>query len=698
MDYYNDLVYKQDNERAWVTYIKGKVYEENNSFPCMVVGKTGCQPKGSKVLMADGDWKNIEDIKEGNMVLSPQLDKSNKFCKVIKTTQWFSENNYDIVKLNRGKTKLYSCSNNHLLPLYHYIMPRRRGLRKSEWHYWVIKNYKTDIFSKMSDEKKSHNNIGISSFLIDKFKDRTNCEVEPYTLGFYLGDGHFSDYYKPVINKNYKTQKRIDKLYFHNKRNSSLTITTMDIEVMEEISKYYHIRNVQHKKDNKAKSYYFSLNSDLFTQLKKYGLANKKSGDKFIPKQALLSDAEYRKKLLSGLIDSDGYYKKGGYDYTTKSNKLAKDVLFLVHSLGGRGKIRKIIKKIKSINFEGEYFAVSFYLKDLKLDLKCKRKIKKISSIYKDSNRISINAINNNKKNMVYGFTLESESGLYITDNYMITHNSGKSYSVLRLCQELEPDFQLEGNWFFRAEKFMKAFTDYYKDNVNSKRAKIWVLDEAGVDLNSLKYQNNINKSYSSLFQTSRFRNYIFFGTVPFMDFISKQVRKLMHHRMDAKGVEKNKSVIIPRCLEWNERKEDFYYKRLICQYPDKETKKINRMLLPLARKSLLVEYEERRRQFSDDVNQELVEEAEQSCGGSRKLDTTYLDLIELIKGGCIQNDIAQELNLSVQRVKNMLMILRKKGWDFAYKKTNNQVYDPETKKWEIYPKNKDEVKKDATT
>jgi len=45
-----------------------------------------------------------------------------------------------------------------------------------------------------------------------------------------------------------------------------------------------------------------------------------------------------------------------------------------------------------------------------------------------------------------------------------------------------------------------------------------------------------------------------------------------------------------------------------------------------------------------------------------------------------------------------MLMILRKKGWDFAYKKTNNQVYDPETKKWEIYPKNKDEVKKDATT
>jgi len=272
---------------------------------------------------------------------------------------------------------------------------------------------------------------------------------------------------------------------------------------------------------------------------------------------------------------------------------------------------------------------------------------------------------------------------------------SGKSYSVLRLCQEIDPEFELEGNWFFRAENFMKEFTSYYKNRDNAKSGKIWVLDEAGVDLNSLKYHNSINKAYSSLFQTSRFRNYIFFGTVPFLDFITKQVRKLMHHRMDAKGVENNKSVVFPRCLEWNERKEDFYTKRLICQFPDGSQSKINRMLLPLARKALITEYEKRRRDFSDNVNQELVHEQEaiiekqnqKNDYGSITAKPNYMALIAGLKDGKSHYDIADSLNISLNRLHVMQRALKKFGYGFRCTRAHNRIYFPELQEWRSYRK-----------
>lgn len=265
---------------------------------------------------------------------------------------------------------------------------------------------------------------------------------------------------------------------------------------------------------------------------------------------------------------------------------------------------------------------------------------------------------------------------------------SGKSYGVLRLCQEIDPDFQLEGNWFFRAEEFMKAFTNYYKDRENSKVGKIWVFDEAGVDLNSLKYQNTINKAYSTLFQTSRFRNYIFFGTVPFLDFISKQVRKLMHHRMDAKGIERNKGILVPRCLEWSEKKEDFYEKMLICKYPNGDTKKIKRIMMPLARKKLLQEYEERRRQFSDDVNQELVDEQDDTKDDI-PLPPNHQMVIDKIKEGKTSQAIAIDLEMSIENIQRIMTQLKKVGYSFKLGNKMNYIYYPDTKKWEGYPKAK---------
>jgi len=266
---------------------------------------------------------------------------------------------------------------------------------------------------------------------------------------------------------------------------------------------------------------------------------------------------------------------------------------------------------------------------------------------------------------------------------------SGKSYGVLRLCQELDPDFQLEGNWFFRAGNFMKAFTRYYKDKENSKRGKIWVFDEAGVELNSLKYNDIVNKAYSSLFQTSRFRNYIFFGTVPQFSFISKQTRLLMHHRIDAEGVERNKGILRPRCLEYNDKQEKFYSKMLICIDEDGSEKQIDTIRMPLASKKLITEYEKIRAEFADELNEKITQEMNENEEHEAPMPESYTRVIDHIKENKKHQEIAEEMDLSLQRVRDIIQTLRKRGWDFNYNKEGNKIFNPDTKKWEIYPKTK---------
>ncbi len=372
-------------------------------------GKT--QRKGSKVLMANGEWQTIENIKIGDIILSPQKDGTHIYSKVIHTHNRYSNNNYVVCQRNRQKKELYGCSHNHIIPVYNKVFPRKNGKRLAKDSYWGIRNYEAEALSKLCD---SHTKIGFSSFAIERFKDRDNCIVEPYTLGIWLGDGHYS----------------IGKI------SKNLGITTANFNIIHRISKFYKIISCQHKANNEAKTYRFSINSKLSKQLIFLGLEGKKSGSKFIPKEALLSDLSYRVKLLAGLIDSDGTYYHGGYSITTKSKRLSEDIRDLVYSLGGRVNVRKVKKGIKERNFIGEYYHVGFYLHNLKLLLVSQHKKKNCNSIYKASNRVDI-CLKKAKSEQVYGFTLNSPSGFYVTDNWMVTHNSCFTTQLMKAYSEV---------------------------------------------------------------------------------------------------------------------------------------------------------------------------------------------------------------------------------------------------------------------
>ncbi len=446
-----------------------------------LTGYPGCQPTGSKVLMSNGKFKNIEDINIGDEVISPQEDGTNIFSRITNNSSWYCNKLYDVIQLNRKKKKLYSCSNNHLIPMYKRDIPRINGIRKSKNKKWVIKNYTAEEYSKISNHTKQRIKVGFSSFLIEKFKDKKNCLIEPYTLGTFLGDGCFSS-----INKR-----------------KHIAITSGDDEIMEEISKYYPILKSYKKKGTYAKQYTFSWNSEFVKLLTEYGLEGKGSGDKFIPKEALYSDSKYRKRLLAGLVDSDGYYYSGGYEIVSKSKKLIEDIEFLVYSLGGRGYIRKIKKGIKKLNFVGEYYSIRFYLHDMKLPLQTERKKKNINSVYLSSNRLAIDSISSGE-GLVHGIEIDSPSKLYITDNFMVTHNTGKSMSTTTISLLIDHKYSFKKNVCFIPTS--KEIKDMY---LNLPMYSVLHIDEASRGMHKQQWHDKIQQTLNTLYDTEREGHYL---------------------------------------------------------------------------------------------------------------------------------------------------------------------------------------------
>lgn len=99
----------------WLSDFALKRIKMNQNYILLIVGQVGCQPKGSKVLMADGSWKNIENIVVGDEVISPQYKGSNITSKVIQIHKDYSYQYYDVISETNHEI-LYSCSNNHKIP------------------------------------------------------------------------------------------------------------------------------------------------------------------------------------------------------------------------------------------------------------------------------------------------------------------------------------------------------------------------------------------------------------------------------------------------------------------------------------------------------------------------------------------------------------------------------------------------------
>ncbi len=147
---------------------------------------------------------------------------------------------------------------------------------------------------------------------------------------------------------------------------------------------------------------------------------NVHSGDKFIPESYKLGSHDQRISLLRGLMDTDGFAFKNRVYFSTSSKTLAYDVVDLVNSLGGIANIHLYERDDK-----GDEYRVSVRIKECPFTLERKANEWKESSV----SRYIIDATPVDPCECVC-IKVSNDDELYITDNYIVTHNTTYALSA----------------------------------------------------------------------------------------------------------------------------------------------------------------------------------------------------------------------------------------------------------------------------
>ncbi len=374
-------------------------YHISRAFLFTGEGANGkCQKAGDQVLMADGSWKNIENIAIGDYVVSPQENGTSILARVKRTHSFFSPDVYEIRETTRKKRLLYTCAGSHELPLIREYSERTSKddstPRQCERRLFT---YTAEHLSRVHSDKSAYCSFTTTPVEWSQKKDPT---IDPYCLGVFLGDGNFV-------------------------KGKKLSVCTSDDSFPEVFRRAYPLAHLRVEPHERCATYCFSIVSSFATELAYLGLVDKTSGDKFIPTDCLRASLNYRRCLLAGLLDTDGYVdKNGAVYYCTKSERMAADLRNLVFSLGGYASIRPITKTIKSYGFEGSYFETSIQFKawgDLPLLRAFRADRLKIRR--NNPRHVAVEAVRTDAQ-MVYGFEIDSPSHWYVTNNWMVTHNS----------------------------------------------------------------------------------------------------------------------------------------------------------------------------------------------------------------------------------------------------------------------------------
>jgi exodeoxyribonuclease-5 len=225
--------------------------------------------------------------------------------------------------------------------------------------------------------------------------EHKNYVIEPYVLGVMLGNGSLGAG-KPIASispRDSSIAKRLE------------AIIPMGMEINA------------HNKGGACPRYYIKDNENggnrFSNELRRLNL-DVLSAEKHIPEEYLLGSIEQRWELLRGLMDTDGHCTLNRTGYSSSSLALISDVRNLVQSLGGTA-----IQQ--SSGREGEY-ALNVKVNQNPFTVAFKASRWSPSTKNPPSRYITgIRAIEPEEQQCI---TVDRPDGLYLTDEYIVTHNS----------------------------------------------------------------------------------------------------------------------------------------------------------------------------------------------------------------------------------------------------------------------------------
>jgi len=354
----------------------------------IIEAMTGCHAKGTKILMYSGDYKNVECVEMNDKIMG--WDSTPR--TVLKLCQGIDQM-YKIVPKNGTS---FIINENHYLTLKHSVTKTIIDIQVKE--FLKLKPVSRSLYKLFR--------VGVD------FETKKSLPIDPYFLGVLLGDGS-------IINR--------------------INITTSDNEIKKVINQQAKKFNnkIRVQQGNGCETLFFTYNkkhnNPIKIILKNLNLYGTDSSTKFIPTEFKLASKENRLQLLAGLLDTDGSYHRGYFDYISKSEQLANDVVFLSRSLGLRSKVIST-KKYSQTGKGGIYFRVSICGHVEEIPCKLNRKQAVNLKPNKDQLVTGFN-IEKLNKDEYYGFIIDGDHR-YLFEDFYVTHNSGKTITFVALTLE----------------------------------------------------------------------------------------------------------------------------------------------------------------------------------------------------------------------------------------------------------------------
>lgn len=242
--------------------------------------------------------------------------------------------------------------------------------------------------------------------------DERPVTVDPYVLGVLLGDGYICG----------------DQVRF----------STADEFIVEELQRRLPDYIIEHKEQYNyvIKSKVQGIN-ELNRQLKDLKV-KVKSYNKFIPENYKFTSIENRFELIRGLMDTDGSVTNGACSFVSTSEQLIDDIVFVLRSLGIRCKKSKEIPGRNNVDFNNGNYSDTRPHWELTITteediFKLPRKLEKIRKNrtynYKGIGIKAIRKTGEFEKQRC--LCIDNENHLYITKDFIPTHNSYKGGSML---------------------------------------------------------------------------------------------------------------------------------------------------------------------------------------------------------------------------------------------------------------------------
>lgn len=417
-----------DNQIEPVNLLMNSLEKTGGGILSIQTGGGKCMKINTPILMFDGTVKMVQDIDKGELLMGDD-STPRRVLSLARGVDLM----YEIIPV---KGESYTVNQEHIL-----------CFKNTKSNPWIqerkLKNsirYDVCWWENNKSHSKVHVNIEEANIFLENIRHKhqsiVEISVKDYLKQTKTFKHHFKGYRVPIEfpHKDLEIDPYMLGFWLGDGNSSASEITTQDSTVIkyfkENLGKYKCYLQYKEKYDYRINGDgSMKANSNFFnTFLRQNNLIK----NKHIPMSYKCNSRENRLKLLAGLIDSDGSLEKTGFDFSQKSEKLIEDVIYLCRSLGFacyKSKQRKGCW-YKGKYMEDDYYRISIFGQGTdEIPTLCPRKRAKKRGQIKDVLRTGIRVKEVGIDNY-YGFEIDGNRR-YVMGDFTVTHNTASAIYVL---------------------------------------------------------------------------------------------------------------------------------------------------------------------------------------------------------------------------------------------------------------------------